>query len=115
MAMCLLGLGSNLGDRVGNLLESIRLLRRRAEVLRISSLHETLPVGGPPNQPNFLNGAALVSTDLPPHELREVLRDIEGQLGRVRSDRWGPRTIDLDLLLYNQQVIHSPELTVPHP
>jgi pantoate--beta-alanine ligase len=115
MAICLLGLGSNLGDRVGNLLEALRLLKRRAAVLRISSLHETLPIGGPPHQANFLNGVAVVATDLTPAELLAVLFEIERQLGRERAEHWGPRTVDLDLLLCDQQIIHTPELIVPHP
>ncbi len=115
MAICLLGLGSNLGDRAGNLGEALRLLARHVAVLRVSSLHETLPVGGPPGQGTFLNAAGVVATDRSPTELLAVLRDIESQLGRERALCWGPRTIDLDLLLYDQQVIHSPDLTVPHP
>lgn len=115
MAICLLGLGSNLGDRAGNLGEALRLLGRHVTVLRVSSLHETLPVGGPPGQGTFLNAAGVVATDRSPPELLAVLRDIELQLGRERVECWGPRTIDLDLLLYDQQVIHSPDLTVPHP
>jgi pantoate--beta-alanine ligase len=115
MAICLLGLGSNLDDRVGNLVQALHLLRRQAQVLRISSLHETLPVGGPAGQANYLNGAAVIATDRFPDELLAILRDIESQLGRARAGCWGPRTIDLDLLLYDQQVIHTPELTVPHP
>ena len=86
MAICLLGLGSNLDDRVGNLLEALRLLKRRAAVLRISSLHETLAVGGPPHQANYLNAAAVVATDLPPVELLAVLSDIEAT-SRPRAGR----------------------------
>jgi pantoate--beta-alanine ligase len=115
MAICLLGLGSNLGDRVGNLLEGLRLLKRRVTVLRLSSLHETRPVGGPPGQANFFNAAAVVATELPPGDLVAALHDIESQLGRERAETWGPRTIDLDLLLYDQQIIHTAQLTVPHP
>jgi pantoate--beta-alanine ligase len=115
MAICLLGLGSNLGDRVGNLLQALHLLRRQMQVVRVSSLHETAPVGGPPHQANYLNAAAVVSYGGLPAELLTILHDVESQLGRERSDHWGPRTIDLDLLLFDQQVIHTPELTVPHP
>src|SRR5262245_13341024 len=115
MAICLLGLGSNLGDRTGNTLEALRLLRRQVQVLRCSSLHETSPVAGPSGQLNYLNGAAVIATDRPPAEVLAVLRDIESQLGRQRRESCGPRTIDLDLLFYDQQVIHTPELTIPHP
>ena len=115
MAICLLGLGSNVGDRVGNLLHALDFLKRRVQVLRVSSLHETLPLGGPPGQANFFNGAALIATDLPPGELLALILDVESQLGRQRDERFGPRTIDLDLLLYDQQVIHSANLAIPHP
>jgi pantoate--beta-alanine ligase/2-amino-4-hydroxy-6-hydroxymethyldihydropteridine pyrophosphokinase len=114
MAICLLGLGSNLGDRTGNIQKALHLLRRQVEVLRFSSLHETLPVGGPSGQANYLNGAAVIATDRQPIELLAVLQDIESQLGRERAEFNGPRTVDLDLLLYDQQVIHTPKLTVPH-
>jgi pantoate--beta-alanine ligase len=115
MAICLLGLGSNLGDRVGNLLQALHLLRRRVQVLRVSSLHETAPLGGPPGQANYLNAAAVAAFGGLPTELLAILRDVESHLGRERTEFWGPRTIDLDLLLFDQQVIHTPELTVPHP
>jgi len=117
MAMCLLGLGSNLGDRVGYLIQALSALRSDPQIklLRQSSLVETAPVGGPPGQPNYLNAVALVDTALSAAELFERLLRIEQQLGRVRSERWGPRTIDLDLLLYDEQIIHSSELEVPHP
>jgi pantoate--beta-alanine ligase len=117
MAICLLGLGSNLGDRVGYLTQALDALRvyPRIQLLRHSSLVETVPVGGPPDQPRFLNAAALVETGLSPAELLGELLRIELQLGRVRGERWGPRTIDLDLLLYDQQIIHTDALEVPHP
>jgi len=117
MAICLLGLGSNLGDRAGTLWEAVRRLSDESGVTvrRVSSLVETRPVGGPSDQPRFLNAAALVETTLPPAELLAALRAIEDRLGRVRGERWGPRTIDLDLLLYDRAVIETPELTIPHP
>jgi pantoate--beta-alanine ligase len=115
MAICLLGLGSNLGDRTGNIQKALYLLRRQVEVLGFSSLHETLPVGGPSGQANYLNGAAVIATDRQPIQLLAVVQDIESQLGRERAEICGPRTVDLDLLLYDQQVIHTAELTVPHP
>lgn len=117
MAICLLGLGSNLGDRAGTLWEALRRLGAEPAVTvrRVSSLVETRPAGGPGDQPRFLNAAALVETTLPPAELLAVLRGIEDGLGRERGERWGPRTIDLDLLLYDRTVFESPVLTIPHP
>jgi pantoate--beta-alanine ligase len=117
MARCLIGLGSNLGERAGNLLQAIDELRRcpGVAVSRTSSLIETSPVGGPPNQQNYFNAAAVIETELPPREVLSILLGIERMLGRVRNECCGPRTIDLDLLLYDQAVLESPELTLPHP
>lgn len=117
MAACLIGLGSNLGDRVGNLLFALGELRRHPaiDILRTSSLVETTPVGGPPGQGNYFNAAAVVEARLAPQELLAALLDVERQLGRVRDVRWGPRAIDLDILLYGQEVLDTPELRVPHP
>jgi 2-amino-4-hydroxy-6-hydroxymethyldihydropteridine diphosphokinase len=84
-------------------------------VEQTSSFHETDPVGGPPGQGKYLNAAAQLETDLSPRDLLNVLLDIELQLGRIRSERFGPRTLDLDLLLYGHEIIHEDQLTVPHP
>jgi 2-amino-4-hydroxy-6-hydroxymethyldihydropteridine diphosphokinase len=112
-----IALGSNLGDREGYLSRALAALRQRpgVRVVRVSSFHETAPVGGPPGQDNFLNAAAELETDLGPEGLLHALLDIERQLGRVRRERFGPRTIDLDLLLYGDLVRDEPDLTVPHP
>ncbi|HZY88495.1 MAG TPA: 2-amino-4-hydroxy-6-hydroxymethyldihydropteridine diphosphokinase, partial [Gemmataceae bacterium] len=110
-------LGSNLGDRrayLGRAAEALRGLPG-VTVARQSSLYETAPVGGPAGQGPYLNAAAEVRTDLPAEALLHALLDIESQLGRVRQERDGPRTIDLDLLLYGDLVCAGPELTVPHP
>jgi pantoate--beta-alanine ligase len=117
MARCLLALGSNLGDRVGQLLAALDLLRQRPaiSVLEVSSFIETPPVGGPAGQGKFFNAAAVIATDLPPPALLNELLVIEKQLGRQRRDVWGPRTIDLDLLLYGDTALESPELVLPHP
>ena len=117
MARCLIGLGSNLGDRAGNLLQALELLRQTPgiAVVRNSSLIETAPVGGPPNQQTYFNAAALLETDFPPRELLAKLLAVEQKLGRVRRELNGPRTIDLDVLLYEQTILESPELTLPHP
>jgi 2-amino-4-hydroxy-6-hydroxymethyldihydropteridine diphosphokinase len=116
-----IALGSNLGDRRVNLDEAIACLRAQPgiEVARVSSYHETLPVGGPPAQPPYLNAAAHVRTTFDALQLFLVLQAIEKRLGRTRGERFGPRTIDLDLLLFDVEVvqIESPDgnLTVPHP
>jgi 3-oxoacyl-[acyl-carrier protein] reductase len=112
-----IALGSNLGDRAAYLLQAVEALRRQPgiAVTRLSSFHETAPVGGPPGQGPFLNAAAELRTDLSPPELLHVLLDIERALGRVRAEHHGPRTIDLDLLFYSDQVVQEPGLTIPHP
>ena len=116
MACCLLGLGSNLGDRKRTLGEAIGRLERHPQVERVaaSRWHETLPVGGPPGQTPFLNGAARVETSLTPEALLDLLQRIETELGRRRDERWGPRTLDLDLLLYDRLVLSTPRLAIPH-
>jgi len=117
MARCLIGLGSNLGERAGNLLQALDELRRMPgiQVASSSSLIETAPVGGPPGQPNFFNATAVLETELSPAEVLKAQLAVERKLGRVRREPNGPRTIDLDLLLYDQLVLESPELTLPHP
>jgi 2-amino-4-hydroxy-6-hydroxymethyldihydropteridine diphosphokinase len=112
-----IALGSNLGDRHGHLHKALAALRKRPgiAVSRISSFHETAPVGGPPGQGPYLNAAAELQTDLTPNELLRVLLDVEHQLGRVRGEHHGPRTIDLDLLLCGDEVRNDPELILPHP
>jgi 2-amino-4-hydroxy-6-hydroxymethyldihydropteridine diphosphokinase len=110
------GLGANLGDREGTIGRAVGLLDATAgiRVRRVSTLRETEP-WGPIEQPPFLNGVAALETDLEPRELLDVLLDIEQRLGRVRGERYGPRTIDLDLLLYGEVVVDEPGLAVPHP
>lgn len=111
-----IGLGSNLGDRRLNLRRALAALDERdgIAVRRVSSFVETEPVGGPPQGP-FLNAAAELETTLEPRALLVALHEVERELGRERSVRWGPRTIDLDLLLYGGRVIDEPGLRVPHP
>lgn len=82
---------------------------------KISSIIETDPVGGPPGQGKFLNAVVKIHTDLSPHALLACLQSIELGLGRVRKEHHGPRTIDLDILFYDDVVIQTPELTIPHP
>lgn len=111
------GLGANLGDREATIRRAVELLSDEdgIEVLAVSTLRETDPVGVE-DQPRFLNGAAELETTLRPDALLEVLLGIERVLGRVRDGvRFGPRTIDLDLLLYDDETVDEPGLTVPHP
>lgn len=109
------GLGSNLGDRELNLRQALKRLEE-VGLVRASSFRETDPVGVT-DQPKFLNAAAELATDLSPRELLERLLEIERELGRDRATerRWGPRVIDLDLLLFGEEAIDEPGLTVPHP
>jgi 2-amino-4-hydroxy-6-hydroxymethyldihydropteridine diphosphokinase len=116
-SLACIGLGSNLGDRRATLEGAIAALARTSgvHVQKVSSFHETEPVGGPPGQGKYLNAAAVIETDLDAHGLLRVLEGIEAQFGRVRSVRWGERTLDLDLLLFGDEIISTLELTVPHP
>jgi len=116
MTTAFVGIGSNLGDREANLGQAIELLSAEdgIEVVAVSEIRETDPVG-PVEQGPFLNGAVKVDTSLGPRELLDRLLSLENRLGRVRSERWGPRTIDLDLLLYGGERADEPGLTLPHP
>ena len=110
------GLGSNMGDKRGNIKAALELLGRvpGVKLLRVAPFYRTAPVGYT-EQDWFVNTVAEVETTLSPAELLAACLDIENRLGRVRDIRWGPRVIDLDLLLYNGQVIDEPDLVVPHP
>jgi 2-amino-4-hydroxy-6-hydroxymethyldihydropteridine diphosphokinase len=112
------GLGANLGDREGTIRRAVALLDDTdgIAVAAVSALRETDP-WGPVEQPGYLNGVAAVETVLGPRALLEALLEVERRLGRSREheERWGPRTIDLDLLLYGDRTLDEPGLTVPHP
>jgi 2-amino-4-hydroxy-6-hydroxymethyldihydropteridine diphosphokinase len=112
------GLGANLGDREATIARAVELLAAEPgiEVVAVSTLRETDPVGYP-DQPRFLNGAAALETELSARELLERLLAAERELGRVRGEgpRYGPRAIDLDLLLFGREVVDEPGLSVPHP
>ena len=118
MVKAFVGIGSNLGEPERQIAAALELLRAvdGIDVVAVSSLRETEPVGYL-DQPNFLNGAAALETELSPRELLDRLLAIELQLGRERGTgpRFGPRTIDLDLLLYGDETVDEPGLTVPHP
>lgn len=111
-----IGLGSNMGDREANLRRAVRELHGEAALclLDISSFYETEPVGNK-DQPDFLNAVVRARTDLPPARLLALLHEIEGRMGRRRRERWGPRVIDLDILLYGDQVLNEDALKIPHP
>ena len=110
-----LALGSNLGDRLEHLREAVRLLGTAGgvEVVRSSRIYETEPVGPP--QPAYLNAVIAVDTTLAPRELLDACRGVEDALGRVRGERWGPRTIDVDILVYDERTVDEPDLVIPHP
>jgi len=112
-----LGLGANLGKRRETIDAALaRLADHPAiRVCAVSALIETAPVGGPAGQPNYLNGAAAIETNLDPAALLAELKRIEHDLGRRDGPRWGPRPIDLDILLYGDLALASPDLTIPHP
>jgi 2-amino-4-hydroxy-6-hydroxymethyldihydropteridine diphosphokinase len=111
-----LAVGSNLGDRLGTLqgcVNAIGLLPG-TDVLAISPVYQTAPVGGPA-QPDYLNAVLIVGTGLRPRELLEAAHRIEADFGRVREERFGPRTLDIDIISYADEVSGDPVLTLPHP
>ncbi len=110
-----IGLGSNLGDRQDSIKAALKMLAeaKGIELTHASELIETPPLGGV-NQPKFVNAVAEIKTSLNPEDLHRALRDIETSLGRQRQQKWSPRTIDLDLLLFGDEIINRPALTVPH-
>jgi 2-amino-4-hydroxy-6-hydroxymethyldihydropteridine diphosphokinase len=111
-----IGLGANLGEPRRQLEEALERLAatEEVEVLKVSSFYRNPPLG-PPDQPWYVNAVAQVRTRLAPEELLRVLRQVETAMGRVRRERWGPRPIDLDLLLHDGEIMASPGLTLPHP
>ena len=114
MTTAYLGLGSNLGDREDNLRRAVSLLRQRVSLIALSSVYETEPWGYT-LQPTFLNLVCAVETGLSPQELLELAQGVERDLGRVPTFRYGPRTMDVDILLYGDEVIETPDLQIPHP
>src|SRR5438034_5875660 len=116
MARAYLGLGSNQGDRVALVNAALERLQAsgRVRVIKRSSFYETAPVGVT-DQPRFVNLVAEVHTDLGPQDLLELALAVERTLGRVRTERWGPRTVDIDILLYDGVQVDTPTLVIPHP
>lgn len=111
-----IGLGSNLANPEQQLQSAIIELRTHQQLhdIKVSNFYRSPALGGP-QQPDFVNAVARLNTNLPPLELLDLLQGIENKQGRRRTIHWGPRTLDLDLLLYGDQIIHSKRLTVPHP
>ncbi len=114
MTKVFLGIGGNLGDRRATMRSAVELIRDVINDVRVSSLYETA-AWGVTDQPSFLNAVVRGQTELPPLDLLDAMQSIENQLGRVRTQHWGPRAIDIDILLYGSDVIDEPRLTVPHP
>ena len=118
MTRAFIGLGSNLGDRRATLEAAVDQLREHVRVVKVAPFIETPALLASPEsapQPAYLNSVAWVETSLSAHELLELLRSIEQRLGRVRSRKWSARTVDLDLLLFGDERIDTPQLVVPHP
>ena len=113
----LVAFGSNLGNRADQILTAWRRLDENPSVrtIRISRFINTRPAGGPDGQPDFLNAAGVLETTLDPFDLHQVLQSIERMGGRERHQFWGARTIDLDLILFGSEVVHTPHLIIPHP
>ena len=117
METAYLGFGSNLGNRMAFLRGGRDMLSNRPdiEIVQASGVYETEAVGGPPDSPHFLNAVLHIRTSLDPDGLLKACLAVEGEFGRSRPARWAPRTLDIDLLFYENQVIHEEKLTVPHP
>lgn len=116
MSSVFLSLGSNMGDRQTYLKEALERLGQlpQTSLAAVSSIYQT-PAWGLTDQPDFLNLACRLETDLAPLDLLQACQKIENDLGRVRQQHWGPRTLDIDILLYGQEVIAEPNLILPHP
>ncbi len=112
-----IALGSNLGQREKYIAAALNALEttKEVEVGKISSLYETDPVGGPPQQQEYINAVAIVNTTLTPARLLKVLQRIEGSLERKRTVKYGPRTIDLDILAFDDEIVSEADLMIPHP
>ena len=107
-----LGLGSNIGDRWAHLRQAVASM---PDVVAVSPVYETSPVGGPPGQGPYLNCVVELDTELGPRELLELAHGLESAAQRERGERWGPRTLDVDVLLVGDLAVDDPDLTVPHP
>jgi len=117
MVICYLGVGSNLGNRRKNIKLAVKKIQalRGTRIIKKSGFFHSLPCGGPSGQPDFLNAALKIQTNFSPLGLLKKLKKIENELGRAPAVRFGPRIIDLDILLYWTRIIRSKALSVPHP
>ena len=117
MVVCYIGTGSNLGNRLENLRVAVKKVNslKNTKVLKSSRIIQTKPLGGPRRQPEFLNAVLKIRTKLSALLLLKSLKAIEKELGRKKSVRFGPRVIDLDILLYGDKIIETKDLVVPHP
>ncbi len=117
MAVCFIGIGSNLGNRRKNIASAIKKIKALADTkaIRMSKIRETNPAGGPKGQGKFLNAVLKIKTAISTDQLLKKLKKIEREIGRKKTVRWGPRVIDLDILLYAEKVIKRKDLTIPHP
>ena len=116
MHVAYIGFGSNIGDRLAHIQNAIHILSKMEGIAlkQISSIYKTAPVGYK-EQAQFLNGVAAIQTTLPPHSLLHTLKDIETAIGRKHRIRWGPREIDLDILIYEDLCVQTEKLVIPHP
>lgn len=112
MTRVFLGLGSNVGDRWKHLREAVASL---PDVVAVSPVYETDPLGGPAGQGQFLNCVVELDTDLPPRQLLGICHRLESAADRVRTERWGPRTLDVDILIVDGVEVDDPDLQIPHP
>ena len=117
MITCYIGIGSNIGNRLKNITQSVQRIRLlpKTEVIKLSTIIETKPLGGPRCQGKFLNAALKIKTNLTLFSLLRGLKQIESELGRTMTVRNGPRSVDLDILFYGDEIINKKGLTVPHP
>jgi len=117
MVICYLGVGSNLGQRRKNIKLAVKLIGalKDTKIVKQSKLFKSLPSGGPAGQPEYLNSALKISTSFSPLSLLKKLKEIEKVLGRIPTVRFGPRTMDLDILLYGDKFMRRKLLTIPHP
>ena len=116
-AVAYVGIGSNLAEPLQQVQRAVAALEKlpSVDLLAVSPWYGSHPVGGPADQPDYINGVAHLKTSLQPHALLDALQAIEHQQQRVRRERWGARTLDLDLLLYDNECVHDDRLTLPHP
>lgn len=114
MSHAVIALGANLGDRVAALQSAVDTLAGAGKVLAVSGIYQTAPVGGP-EQPDYYNAVLTLDSTLSPTELLDLAHSVEAAAGRVRLERWGPRTLDVDVIAYDDVVSADPVLTLPHP